>query len=71
MCARIFTAVDRTPRIVSLPPMLWRAGLTLASPLLPGATAQMGQRMDRDLVFDDAAARRDLGWSPRGFDPRF
>jgi len=71
MCARIFTAVGRSPRIVSLPPTLWRAGLRLASPLLPGTTAQMGQRMDRDLVFDDRAARRDLGWSPRRFDPRF
>lgn len=71
MCARIFTAVDRTPRTISLPPWAWRIGLTLASPLLPGATTQMGQRMDRDLVFDDAAARRDLGWSPRGFEPRF
>lgn len=71
MCARIFTAVGRHPHILSLPPALWRVGLTLASPLLPGATAQMGQRMDKDLVFDDSAARQDLGWSPRRFDPRF
>jgi nucleoside-diphosphate-sugar epimerase len=71
MCERIFAGLGRRPHIVSLPPWLWRAGLTLASPVLPGATAQMGERMDRDLIFDDSAARRDLGWSPRDFHPRF
>ena len=71
MCVRIFQALDRTPRVVSLPPWLWRLGLTLAAPVLPGVTPQMGQRMDRDLVFDDAPARRDLDWTPRRFEPRF
>ncbi len=71
MCERIFDGLGRRPRILSLPPGLWRAGLILASPVLPGATAQMGERMDRDLVFDDNAARRDLGWSPRDFRPSF
>jgi len=71
VCERVFAGLDRQPRILSLPPWLWRAGLTLVSPLLPGATAQMGERMDRDLVFDDAPARRDLGWNPRDFRPRF
>ena len=71
MCLRIFKALDRPPRILSLPPWLWRVGLTVASPVLPGVTPQMGQRMDHDLVFDDAAARRDIDWAPRRFDPRF
>jgi len=71
LCERVFAGLDRKPRILSLPPWLWRAGLALASPLLPGATAQMGERMDRDLVFDDAPARRDLCWNPRDFRPRF
>lgn len=71
LCERVFAGLDRTPRILSLPPWLWRAGLAVASPLLPGATAQMGERMDRDLVFDDAPARRDLAWTPRNFQPRF
>lgn len=71
MCARVFEGLGRRPRLVSVPPPLWRAGLALAAPWLPGATAQMGARMDRDLVFDDAPARRDFGWAPRGFRPRF
>ncbi len=71
MCERIFAVLGRPARIVSLPPWLWKAGLALASPFLPGATGQMGDRMDRDLVFDDAPARRDFGWSPRDFRPRF
>lgn len=71
MCDLIFKGLDRPARVLCLPPALWRVGLTLASPLLRGTTPQMGRRMDQDLVFDDTAARRDLGWSPRGFDPRF
>ena len=39
----------------ALPPPLWRLGLALAAPLLPGATAAMGERMAEDLVFDGAA----------------
>lgn len=71
MCERVFAGLGRPTHILSLPPWLWRIGLTLASPVLPGATAQMGERMDRDLVFDDSAARRDLGWSPQDFRPSF
>lgn len=71
MCARIFESLGRTPRVLTVPPRLWRLGLTLASPLLPGATGEMGARMDRDLVFDYSPARADFGWSPRDFRPRF
>lgn len=71
MCERVFEGLGKRPRIVSLPPALWRAGLMLASPFLPGVTAQMGERMDRDLVFDAGAAYSDLDYSPRPFRPRF
>jgi nucleoside-diphosphate-sugar epimerase len=71
MAARVFEALGRPPRIVPVPPTLWRLGLTLASPLLPGATAQMGARMATDLTFDGSAAARDFGWSPRAFHPDF
>lgn len=71
MCARVFEGLGRPPRILSLPAPFWRLGLTLASPLLPGATGEMGARMERDLVFDDSAARADFGWSPRQFRPSF
>jgi nucleoside-diphosphate-sugar epimerase len=71
MAVRIFEALDRRPRILSVPPALWRLGLKLASPALPGATAAMGARMSEDLVFDPAPAARDFGWAPRGFRPDF
>ena len=71
MAARIFAGLDRAPRILSLPPPLFALLLRLAAPWLPGATAAMGQRIAQDLTFDDTAARRDFGWAPRDFRPRF
>jgi len=68
---RIFEALGRRPRIVSIPPALWALGLKLASPVLPGATAAMGARMSENLVFDPAPARCDFGWAPRDFRPQF
>jgi hypothetical protein len=56
---------------LSLPPFVWRLAFGLARPLLPGATAAMGQRMGADLIFDGGPAKRDFGWAPRRFDPRF
>ena len=71
MAGRVFEGLGRRPMILSLPPGLWRAGLKLTGPLLPGATASMGERMAEDLVFDGAPATRDFGWSPRSFRPQF
>ena len=71
MVERVFEGLGRAPRIVSAPPALWRFGLMLASPLLPGATAGMGARMSEDLTFDGGPAARDFDWTPRGFRPRF
>jgi len=71
MAERVFAALGRKPRIISAPPAVWRLGLALASPLLPGATAAMGGRMSEDLVFDGDPARRDFGWTPRPFRPDF
>ena len=71
MCRRVFEGLGRRPRLLHAPPWLWRAGLALASPLLPGAAAAMGTRMSEDLVFDAASAERDLGWRPRPFRPDF
>lgn len=71
MAERIFDGLGRRPRILTVPPALWRIGLGAAGSLLPGATAAMGDRMAEDLIFDPAPARRDLGWAPREFRPRF
>ena len=71
MAARIFESLGKPPRLIAVPPALWTLGLTLAAPLLPGATAAMGARMAEDLTFDGAPAARDFGWAPRAFRPDF
>jgi nucleoside-diphosphate-sugar epimerase len=71
MVDRLFTALGRPARIVSVPPPLWALAFALARPLLPGATAAMGARMSEDLVFDGGPAERELGWAPRAFWPDF
>lgn len=71
MAERIFEGLGRPPRVITLPAPVWRAAFALAAPLLPGATGSMGNRMDEDLVFDTDPARRDFGWDPRPFHPRF
>ncbi len=71
MALRIFEALGRPPRLLSLPPPLWRLGLALAAPFLPGVTAAMGARMSEDLAFDAAPAARDFGYAPRPFRPVF
>jgi nucleoside-diphosphate-sugar epimerase len=71
MVERVFESLGRTPRILTVPPPLWRLGLTLASPILKGATSAMGERMAQDLTFDAGPAERDFGWAPRAFRPRF
>jgi nucleoside-diphosphate-sugar epimerase len=71
MAQRVFEGLGRRPAILSLPPWLFRLLLTLARPFYPGATATMADRMAQDLTFDDAPARRDFGWAPRDFRPRF
>ena len=71
LCRRVFAGLGRRPRLLHVPPPLWRAGLGLASPWLPGATAAMGGRMGEDLVFDPGPAERDLRWRPRPFRPDF
>ena len=71
MAERVFEGLGRKPAILSVPQGLWRAAFTLARPLLPGATAQMGARMSEDLTFDGASAAQDFGWNPRAFRPDF
>ena len=69
MVSRIARAVGRTPRLVHLPLPLLRGTLATAScfPGLGHLTRDMADRMDEDLVFDLAPARRDFGYDPRPF----
>jgi nucleoside-diphosphate-sugar epimerase len=71
MVERVFEGLGRRPRVIPVPPVLWRAGFTVAGRLLPGANAQMGARMEVDLTFDAGPAQRDFNWRPRDFRPRF
>lgn len=71
MCERVFEGLGRRPRILAIPPPLWRLSFRAARPWLKGATAAMGERMAENLTFDAGPARRDFGWAPRDFHPRF
>ncbi len=69
MVARIFEALGKSPRPLTVPMGLFRLALK-ALRLLPRYrhwTPAMAQRMSEDLVFDHGAARRDLGFAPRAF----
>lgn len=69
MVARIFAALGRRPRLLTVP--LWAFRLAVAMlrrlPRYRQWTSAMAERMNRDLVFDHAEAARDLGFKPRAF----
>ncbi|MBR1120210.1 epimerase [Bradyrhizobium lablabi] len=71
MIGRVFDGMQLPRRMVSVPPLLWRAGFAVAKPLFPGANVAMGIRMMKDMTFDSTPAERDIGWSPRPFNPKF
>ena len=69
MVERIFRALGRKPRFVTLPLWPFRLAvmfLRLWPPFRHWSVA-MANRMNQDLVFDYADARRDLGFTPRPF----
>lgn len=70
MVRRVLAVLDPPATLVELPSPLFN--LALAGAKLAGGTG-LGeaavQRMRSDLVFDDAPARRDLGYAPRRFAP--
>lgn len=67
----IFRAQGKTPFIIRLPLMMWRLAAHFSRLLGSNVAINMGmvRRMNADLVFDDAEARRDLGYAPRAFRP--
>ena len=73
MLERIFAGLGRRPRILPLPPALYRAAIRLARvlPRYREITPGMADRMNEDMVFDSSDAVRDLGFKPRGFAPEF
>lgn len=71
MIGRLFDALNRPRRMISIPPPLWRAAFPVIKSLFPGANVAMGIRMTTDMVFDSTPAQRDFGWNPRAFHPVF
>ncbi|MHB1051852.1 MAG: hypothetical protein ACYCZT_02110 [Thiobacillus sp.] len=69
MVARIFAALGRQPRLLTVP--LWVFSLAVAVlrrlPRYRHCSAAMAQRMNRDLVFDHGDAAQDLDFRPRAF----
>jgi nucleoside-diphosphate-sugar epimerase len=69
MVARVFTALGRRPRLLTVPFWAFRlASTTLRClPRYRQLSAAMAERMNRDLVFNHTDAVRDLDFKPRGF----
>ena len=70
MVARIFTALGRRPRVLTVPLWAFRLAVTVLRrlPRYRQWQSAMAERMNRDLVFDYADAVRDLGFKPRAFE---
>ncbi|MBB4368196.1 nucleoside-diphosphate-sugar epimerase [Bradyrhizobium sp. cir1] len=71
MIGRIFDGINRTRRIIPIPPLLWVMAFQIMRSRFPGIKPEMGKRMAKDMIFDQTPARSDFGWSPRSFRPSF
>jgi len=69
MVTRVFLAVNRQPRFIAFPLMVFRLGVGVMRifPRYKHWSPAMAERMNRDLVFDQANAVRDFGFIPRPF----
>ena len=70
MVARMLACLPEHPRLLRLPSLLFRSAAAGVRTLgiIDASTAMLG-RLDVDLVFDAADARRDFGYAPRAFAP--
>jgi len=69
MVVRLFMALGRRPRLLTVPLWAFRLAVALVRrlPRYRQWSAAMAERMNRDLVFDHTEASRDLGFKPRAF----
>lgn len=69
MVARVFSVLDRRPRMLAVP--LWAFRLAVAMlrclPRYRKWSTAMAERMNSDMVFDQAEAAKDLNFKPRAF----
>ena len=70
MVERVFIAMGKRPRFVSMPLWAFRSALVVLRifPRFRKWSGAMAERMNRDLVFDHAEATQALGFSPRAFE---
>jgi nucleoside-diphosphate-sugar epimerase len=71
MVDRIFTAVDKTPRVLHLPEWVFVGLIRFVSILknTGGVNAEMVRRQQIDLIFDNRPAKELLNYHPRPFEP--
>lgn len=71
MVARIFSALGKPTRLLSLPGWLFASLIGLAKMFKAsgGINREMVRRQSCDLVFDDSEAREMLAYNPRPFNP--
>jgi uncharacterized protein YbjT (DUF2867 family) len=69
MVGRVFAAMDRSARFVSVPLWVFRLVVAFARvfPRYRHWSFAMAERMNSDLVFDGTDAVSDFGFNPRGF----
>ncbi len=69
MVARVFTALGRRTRLVTVPRWSFKVALSIMRhvPRFRDWTPAMAERMNRDLMFDHGEAAQDLGFKPRPF----
>ena len=69
MVEKIFEGLGKKPRVISIPLPLLRFALRLIRlvPTYRYVTLEMADRMSGDICFDHDDAKRDFGYSPRGF----
>jgi len=69
MVERVFAALKRTPRIITIPYWIFRTATSLINlfPRYKHWNMMMAIRMNQNLVFDSLEAKRDLNFSARPF----
>lgn len=69
MLRRVFNAVGRPERTVAVPLWAFKFAVAIGRKLLNKRywSTDMAKRMNADLVFDHADAKRDLGFNPKNF----
>lgn len=69
MVKRVFIAMDCTPRLLTVPLWVFRIAVSMLRclPRYKQWSSAMAERMNQDLVFDQAEAFRDLNFKPGSF----